>query len=94
MAPCATRITDRVIDEMAAWWARPLEPVYAAVFIDVIYVKVRDGQVRNRPIYAAIGVELAGHKDILGIWSTSPDGIADRRQGRKSLEVADNQSMA
>ncbi len=69
-----TRITDRVIDEMTAWWARPLEPVYAAVFIDAIMVKVRDGQVRNRPIYAAIGVDLAGHKDILGMWAGDGDG--------------------
>ena len=59
---------------MAAWWARPLEPVYAAVFIDAIMVKVRDGQVRNRPVYAAIGVDLAGHKDILGMWAGDGDG--------------------
>ena len=69
-----TRITDRVIDEMQAWWGRPLESVYAAVFIDAIVVKVRDGQVRNRPIYAAIGVDLAGHKDILGMWAGDGDG--------------------
>jgi putative transposase len=69
-----TRITDRVIEEMTAWWARPLEQVYAAVFIDAIMVKVRDGQVRNRPVYAAIGVDLGGHKDILGMWAGDGDG--------------------
>jgi len=69
-----TRITDRVIEEMQAWWARPLEAVYAAVFIDAIMVKIRDGQVRNRPIYAAIGVDLDGHKDILGMWAGDGDG--------------------
>ena len=69
-----TRITDRVIEEMQSWWARPLEQVYAAVFIDAIMVKVRDGQVRNRPVYAAIGVDLAGHKDILGMWAGDGDG--------------------
>jgi putative transposase len=69
-----TRITDRVVEEMATWWARPLEPFYAAVFIDAIVVKVRDGQVRNRPVYAAIGVDLAGHKDILGMWAGDGDG--------------------
>jgi putative transposase len=68
------RITDRVVAEMQAWWARPLEKVYAAVFIDAIMVKVRDGQVRNRPVYAAIGVDLAGHKDILGMWAGDGDG--------------------
>ncbi|MDF2746118.1 MAG: transposase [Propionibacteriaceae bacterium] len=69
-----TRITDRVIEEMQAWWARPLEGVYAAVFIDAIMVKIRDGQVRNRPVYAAIGVDLDGHKDILGMWAGDGDG--------------------
>src|SRR5690348_10686717 len=64
-----SRITDKVIEEMAAWCARPLDPVYAAVFIDAIVVKVRDGQVANRPVYAAIGVTLAGEKDILGLWA-------------------------
>jgi|SRR3954470_1724714 len=64
-----SRITDRVVEEMTEWMARPLEKVYAAVFIDAIYVKIRDGQVGNRPIYAAIGVDLDGHKDILGLWA-------------------------
>ncbi len=69
-----TRITDRVIEEMQSWWSRPLESVYAAVFIDAINVKIRDGQVRNRPVYAAIGVDLDGHKDILGMWAGDGDG--------------------
>jgi transposase-like protein len=64
-----SRITDRVLEEMQSWSTRPLEGVYAAVFIDAIMVKVRDGQVGNRPIYAAIGVDLHGHKDILGMWA-------------------------
>src|SRR5690242_338750 len=64
-----SRITDKVIEEMQAWQQRPLDEVYAAVFIDAIVVKVRDGQVANRPVYAAIGVTLAGEKDILGLWA-------------------------
>ena len=63
-----SRITDRVVEEMQAWTSRPLEPVYAAVVVDAINVKVRDGQVANRPVYAAIGVDLEGHRDILGMW--------------------------
>jgi transposase-like protein len=63
-----SRITDKVIEEMTEWQQRPLDEVYAAVFIDAIMVKVRDGQVANRPFYAAIGVSLAGDKDILGLW--------------------------
>src|SRR5688500_15184996 len=58
-----SRITDRVVEEMTDWSVRPLDAVYAAVFIDAIVVKVRDGQVANRPFYAAIGVTLEGDKD-------------------------------
>src|SRR5215469_1773508 len=64
-----SRITDKVIEEMTEWCSRPLDEVYAAVFIDAIMVKVRDGQVANRPVYAAIGVSLEGEKDILGLWA-------------------------
>ena len=64
-----SRITDRVIEDMQAWTSRPLLGVYAAIFIDAIYVKVRDGQVGNQPFYAAIGVDLQGHRDVLGLWA-------------------------
>ena len=64
-----SRITDKVLEEMNDWSARPLEETYAAIFIDAIVVKVRDGQVANRPFYAAIGVTLAGERDILGLWA-------------------------
>src|SRR4051812_27042573 len=64
-----SRITDKVIEEMNDWAVRPLDEIYAAIFIDAIVVKVRDGQVGNRPFYAAIGVTLAGERDILGLWA-------------------------
>jgi putative transposase len=64
-----SRITDKVIEEMQAWQQRPLDGVYAAIFVDAIVVKIRDGQVTNRPVYAAIGVTLDGGKDILGLWA-------------------------
>lgn len=63
-----SRITDKVVAEMNEWVNRPLDAVYAAVFVDAIHVKVRDGQVGNRPVYAAIGVTVDGHKDVLGLW--------------------------
>jgi hypothetical protein len=50
---------------MAEWSVRPLDPM---IFIDAIHVKVRDGQVTNRPIYVAIGVTVSGERDILGLW--------------------------
>ena len=68
-ADTISRITDKIIAEMADWVSRPLESIYAAIFIDALSVKVRDGQVANRPFYAAIGVDLAGHKDVLGLWA-------------------------
>jgi len=64
-----SRITDKVIEEMTEWCNRPLESVYPVVFIDAIFVKVRDGQVTNRPVYVAIGVTCAGERDILGLWA-------------------------
>jgi putative transposase len=64
-----SRITDKVLEEMADWQVRPLDQTYVAIFIDAIVVKVRDGQVANRPFYAAIGVTLAGERDILGLWA-------------------------
>ena len=64
-----SRITDKVIEEMNDWAVRPLDETYAAIFIDAIVVKVRDGQVANRPFYAAIGVTLAGEREILGLWA-------------------------
>ena len=54
---------------MNDWSVRPLDEIYAAIFIDAIVVKVRDGQVANRPFYAAIGVTLDGERDILGLWA-------------------------
>nr|WP_200887902.1 IS256 family transposase [Rhodococcus opacus] len=64
-----SKITDKVIAEMTDWSVRPLDPVYPVVFIDAIHVKIRDGQVANRPVYVAIGVTTAGERDILGLWA-------------------------
>ena len=55
-----SRINDKVIEEMNDWSARPLDEIYAAIFIDAIVAKIRDGQVANKPIYVAIGVTLEG----------------------------------
>jgi transposase-like protein len=65
-------ITDKVIEEQQSWSSRPLASHYVAVFVDAIHVKVRDGAVANRPFYAAIGVDLRGHRDVLGIWAGTP----------------------
>jgi transposase-like protein len=62
-------ITDHVLEGMAEWQNRPLDRVYPVVFIDCIHVKVRDGQVANRPIYVALAVTVDGNRDILGLWA-------------------------
>ena len=66
-----SKITDAVLGEMAEWQNRPLDRVYPVVFIDAMVVKIRDGQVANRPIYCAIGVTVDGKRDILGLWAGS-----------------------
>jgi len=64
-----TRITDRVMEGMTAWQNRPLDRIYPVIFVDAIVVKIREGQVANRPIYVAIGVTVDGERDILGLWA-------------------------
>ncbi|WP_438803332.1 IS256 family transposase [Frankia gtarii] len=64
-----SRITDKVVAEMTEWRNRPLDRVYPVIFVDAVVVKVRDGQVANRPFYAAVGVTVHGERDILGLWA-------------------------
>jgi len=64
-----SKITDRVLESMAEWQSRPLDPVYPVIFVDAIRVKIRDGNVVNRPIYLAMGVTVNGERDILGLWA-------------------------
>jgi putative transposase len=64
-----SRITEKVVGEMTDWLNRPLEKVYPVIFIDAMVVKVRDGQVANKPVYVVIGVTVDGERDILGLWA-------------------------
>lgn len=68
-------VTDAVLDEVAQWQSRPLEPVYAVVFFDALRVKIRDeGSVKNKSVYVAIGIRCSGNKEILGIWIEQTEG--------------------
>ena len=68
-------VTDAVLDEIAAWQARPLEPVYPLVFFDALRVKIRDeGLVRNKAVHIALGVRADGGKEILGLWLEQNEG--------------------
>ena len=68
-AETVSRITDAVLEEVKAWQNRPLDPVYAVVFLDAIMVKVRDNHVvQAKPAYLAAGIDTDGEKHVLGIW--------------------------
>ena len=68
-------VTDAVLDEVATWQQRPLDPVYPLVFFDAIRVKIRDeGMVRNKAIHIALGVRADGAKEVLGLWLEQNEG--------------------
>jgi putative transposase len=68
-------VTDAVLDEVKAWQNRPLEAIYGVVYLDALYVKMRhEGRVENRAVYVAIGIDLEGRKEVLGLWTSSNEG--------------------
>ena len=68
-------VTDAVLDEVATWQQRPLDPIYPLVFFDAIRVKIRDeGMVRNKAIHIALGVRADGAKEVLGLWLEQNEG--------------------
>jgi putative transposase len=70
-----SQVTEAVIEEVRVWQNRALEAVYGIVYLDALYVKMRhDGRVENRAVYVAIGVDLEGHKDVLGLWTSANEG--------------------
>lgn len=74
-ADLISRVTDAVIEEVKAWQTRPLDAIYAVIFFDALFVKVRDeGTVRTKAIYLAIGIAMDGTKEILGLWIEQTEG--------------------
>jgi putative transposase len=70
-----SNVTEAVMEEVRAWQSRPLEPLYAIVYLDALVVKMRDnGQVQNRAVYLAIGVTMEGQKEVLGLWGSANEG--------------------
>jgi putative transposase len=68
-------VTDAVIDEVKAWQSRPLDALYPIVYLDCIHVKAREsGSVRVKAVYLALGINLAGEKELLGIWIAQTEG--------------------
>jgi putative transposase len=70
-----SEVTDAVMEEARQWQSRPLEPLYAIVYLDALYVKMRhEGRVENRAVYVALGVDLDGRKEVLGLWTSGNEG--------------------
>src|ERR1700726_2758007 len=70
-----SEVTDAVMEEAKAWQTRPLEPLYPILFLDALMVKMRhEGRVENRAVYVAIGIDLDGRKDVLGLWTSANEG--------------------
>ena len=70
-----SRVTDAVLERVVEWQSRPLEAVYPIVYLDCIVVKIRqDKRVINKAIYLALGVNLSGHKELLGLWLAETEG--------------------
>ena len=74
-ASLISKVTDSVIEKVVEWQSRPLEPVYPIIYLDCLVVKIRqDKQVINKAIYLALGVNLEGHKELLGMWISENEG--------------------
>jgi putative transposase len=70
-----SRVTDSILEGVTEWQSRPLEPVYAVLFLDAIFFKVRqDSKIINKAAYTCYGIDLNGHQDILGAWVAESEG--------------------
>jgi putative transposase len=70
-----SNVTDAVLEDVRAWQSRPLDPVYPIVYLDAIHLKLRSsGAVQNQAVYVALGVNLEGQKDLLGLWIGETEG--------------------
>ena len=67
-------VTDAVSEEVKVWQARPLDAIYPIVYLDCIHVKVREGAVRVKAVYLAIGINMNGEKEVLGLWLAQTEG--------------------
>jgi len=87
-----SKITDAVVSEMREWQSRPLDSVYPVIFIDAIFLKVRDGAVANRAVHVAVGINTQGCREILGLWM-SPTGGEGAKQWMQMLADLKNRGI-
>ena len=70
-----SQVTEAISEEVKVWQNRALEAIYGIVYLDALYVKMRhEGRVENRAVYVAIGVDLEGHQEVLGLWTSANEG--------------------
>jgi len=89
-----SRVTDAVIEDMQQWQSRPLDACYPVLLVDAIVLKIRDGQVRNRPVYVAMGISLDGERDVLGLWAAPAGGGEGAKQWMSMLTELRNRGIA
>lgn len=85
-------VTAKVLDDLRAWQSRPLDAVYPVILIDAIVLKIREGQVANRPVYVAIGISVDGFRDVLGLW-VGPSGGEGAKQWMTMLTDLKNRGI-
>jgi len=87
-----SKVTDAVVEQMIEWQHRPLDAIYPVVLIDAIVLKIRDGQVANRPVYVAMGINLDGRREVLGMW-VGPSGGEGSKQWMNMLTELRNRGI-
>jgi len=74
-AALISRVTDQVLEQVQQWQSRPLDAIYPIVYLDCLVVKIRqDKRVINKAIYLALGINMEGHKELLGLWLSENEG--------------------
>ncbi|MGH8894476.1 MAG: IS256 family transposase, partial [Actinomycetes bacterium] len=87
-----SKVTEAVLVDMRAWQSRPLDAVYPVILIDAIVLKIREGQVANRPVYVALGIGIDGVRDVLGLW-VGPSGGEGAKQWMNMLTELKNRGI-
>lgn len=84
--PTISRITEATTEEMKNWISRPLDSTYSIVFLDCLFIKIRDGSARPKAVYVAIAINMEGKKEAIGVWIAQTEGAGFWRQALLDLQ--------
>ena len=87
-----SKVTDQILNDVVDWQSRPLDSVYPVILIDAIVLKMRFGQVGNKPVYVAMGITVEGHRNVLGMW-VGPTGGEGAKQWMNMLTELCNRGI-